>query len=99
MAVQSTIVPARRGAILLTLHVSYPLPVAFRLIAQQYATLAETGDDLRRDLAYLVERGFIVETTEHLRGLEVLTYKLLAAGLDIAEGITRDPGVLIVRER
>lgn len=95
---QVSVIPKRRGVILLTLHANYPAGVSYRLISQRYEMLADSGDDLRRDLAYLAERGFAVETAEHVRGLPVLMYRVTAAGIDLVEGVTSDPGIRIERE-
>lgn len=86
----------RRGLVLLTLHAQYPHPLvdaAFTRATMPFYVADER--ERARDLAYLEERKFISIETTGLAGTVYRTYKLTAAGVDVAEGVVQDPGVVI----
>lgn len=84
----------RRGVLLSGLAAQYPGGLAARFLTKQFAPMyAGEATQLVKDLAYLVERGFIRRDVTEALNIEVVTYTCTADGLLVAEGSTKDAGV------
>lgn len=86
----------RRGLLLSAINAQYPHPqVELNLELQTRAIYAGEPKAMVRDLAYLVDSGFITRTTEKIAAREITTYRITPEGIDIVEGSTSDPGIEI----
>lgn len=86
----------RRGMLLAALNAQYPHPLTeLALELQTRAFYAGDPRAMVRDLAYLVESGYLTRAAEKLGGREFATYKITPTGIDICEGSTTDPGIEI----
>jgi hypothetical protein len=83
-----------RGLILSALHAQYPYPLtAIALDLQVRPFYAGDNRALVRDLAYLAEKKLIETETSTVGERQVAVTRITAAGIDVLEGTTKDPGV------
>ena len=88
----------RRGLLLLALHDQYPHPLMEAALVRATAALyAAEPKDRARDLAYLAEQGLLTADESTLANRVLRTFRLTAAGLDVVDGATVDPGVALIR--
>lgn len=95
------LIPTRRGVVLRALSANYPHPLAQVSLDLQIRAVYLGPDGAaaaRRDLAYLVERGLIRREEDQVGGAKLITWYLTADGLNVVEGVAKDPGVEIVQE-
>jgi len=90
-----------RSEILVALKMLYPAPLEaeqlFRSLLCVFPTLE--WDPLRRDLAYLCEKGYLQRVVSDLERDERLTpwrrrwFRLTSAGLEVADRLVEDPAL------
>ena len=84
----------RRGLVLATLAANYPHQVADGLLYRQVKSYYPSdAPQFGRDVAYLAERGYLDATEDRVRGSVVKSYRITAAGIDLVERTSNDPGV------
>lgn len=92
--------PALRGSIVTFLATVYPERVEELSIAQIKYEYYEY-QDIMKALQYLVDRGYIERTCERHPARvyqKIRFYRARAEGIDLVQGITVDPGVLVEEE-
>lgn len=94
MNVSSLSTTDRRGIILLYLHDRFPGSFAFSQLRKTLNFLCN-GNELRRQLAYLEERGFVAHESIHVGNVTVETFALTADGVDVVGGVISYTGVSI----
>lgn len=88
----------RRGILLLALHAQFPLALTRPALDRQVGPFyAHDPVQLVRDLAYLEQKGFLVQKRARIGQHVIETATLTPAGVDVVEGTTSDPGIEIVR--
>lgn len=86
----------RRGLLLTAAHAQYPHPLTeLALELQTRAFYAGQPRELVRDLAYLVDSGYLTRGTEKVAAREFSIYRITPEGIDIVDGSTSDPGIEI----
>lgn len=94
----TSLAPMRRGVQLLALQAQYPGKLARAVLTQQLSAFIEDPKDLDRDCAYLSDKGYATWAVEHFEGgASVLMGRITAAGIDLIDGVSTDPGVHIQR--
>lgn len=97
-------IQTRRGGVLLVLRLQHPKELArgqiLPLLAPWYIDRdLEQSADLQSDLGYLEEKGLITIDDTRIGAVRLTTYRLTAAGVDVADGSVADPGIFIARRR
>ncbi len=89
----------RRGLILHTLEAAYPQPLARRVLERTMspAYAGEPSTALQRDVAYLVDRGLVVESTVSIDDLQIPQLRITPDGIDIVQRVRTEPGVRLER--
>lgn len=96
MSAPPSATPARRGLILHALLAQYPLVLTQATLERQLQPFFTADPQAqRRDLAYLLERGFVERDEHSVGGRTFATWRLTSKGVDLVERVTRDDGVEI----
>lgn len=88
-AMQTRLIKQIRRGIIRTLHMVYGSSFDFPSIASTLPNAEE--DHLKRDLTYLIDKGYVVWSNEARNlGWERRTFRLTAKGVEIADRIVTD---------
>ena len=90
--IQAAIIKETRRGILDTLAMAYPAALTYETLC---GVFVETeGRNLKRDLTYLIEKGYVAWSNCVTRmPWTERSYRLTPAGLDIAQKINTDPSL------
>lgn len=84
-----------RGILVCLLADAYPNFMAEALLTREVppVVVSQLGVDVAAQYAYLAEKSYIEAKTDRLGDREIRSWRLTATGLDVATGVTTDPGV------
>lgn len=83
-----------RGHILYLLMLSHPTPTTGKVLETgMLSSLLVINPDISAYLDYLIDRGYVekIERPQY----DLVYYKLTSKGIDLMEGTTNDPGVIL----
>lgn len=83
----------QRGLVMHALRGQYPHPLTQVSLERQVAHLVEPGRELDGIVHYLADKGYVEVKSAKVGQVQVVTYRLTAAGVDVADGSVSDPGV------
>jgi hypothetical protein len=87
----------RRGLILHSLHAQYPMRLMRTALDRNVMPFyAGEAGQFDRDVEYLRDKGYLDVEEQTLAGRSISAFKITPAGVDLVEGSTKDPGIIIL---